>query len=257
MARRVSMRQMRREAPEWIFPWKRRGEPLMPKLIAVCTAVAFFGWLVGFVRIQTTTPNPWGLDKASVIHVTDTAEGRALALKARENGPTPVRFQTSDWPQLRSYEEGEIARLTLSDHTYQPRFQPWPTKTAAVPSLSQPDVGVLPAPPPAPPHAAPPLAGVPQPKILPLSGLQVEEVPLDLPAYEGAMDAAMMSESVRLLIQLAGDGRVQDCIALSGGDTPEATAQLIAWVRGVRFLRSSTEGPQWAAVRIRFLNQPR
>jgi hypothetical protein len=256
MADRVSMKQKRREAPEWIFSWKRRGEPVFPKLVAVGFAVAMFGGLLGFVRIQTTTPNPWGLEKASVIHVPDTPEGRALALEARENGPSPVRFSTTDWPALLVFENEQLARLSAKMEPYEPRLRGWEPEPATVPPLSQAGAMVLPPLPAAEVRPLLPPAGPPQPVIWPLSGITAQEVPGELPKYEGVMDAAMQADSLRFLIQLDGSGKVLECIALSGGDTPEGTASLAEWVRGIRFLRESPEGPVWAALRIRFLNQP-
>ncbi len=256
MADRVSMKQKRREAPEWIFSWKRRGEPILPKLIAVGFSAAMLGGLLGFVRIQTTTPNPWGLEKASVIHVLDTPEGRALALEAREKGPSPVRFSTSDWSTLVAFENDQLARLSAKVEEYRPQLREWQPESPPVPALSRPGTMVLP-PLPAIEVKSPPLPpGPPQPVIWPLSGLSPDEVPAVLPAYEGVVDAAMQADSVRFLIQLDGGGHVLESIALSGGDTPEGTASLADWVRGIRFLRTTGEGPTWAALRIRFINQP-
>lgn len=251
------MKQKRREAPEWIFSWKRRGEPVLPKFIAVGFSAAMLGGLLWFVRIQTTMPNPWGLEKASVIHVLDTPEGRALALEAREKGPSPVRFSTSDWPSLVVFENEQLARLSAKVEPYRPRLREWQPEPAAMPALSQPGAMVLPPLPAVEVTPPPTFPRPPQPMIWPLSGLSPEEVPGDLPAYEGVVDAAMQADSVRFLIQLDGDGQVLECIALSGGDTPEATASLTDWVRGIRFPRKSGVASVWAALRIRFINQPR
>lgn len=251
------MKQKRREAPEWIFSWKRRGEPVLPKLVAVVFSSAILGGLLGFVRIQSTTPNPWGLEKASVIHVLDTPEGRALALEARENGPSPVRFSASDWPSLAAFENEQLSLLASKSEPYRPRLRKWEPEPLTVPRLSQPGAMVLPPLPAIEIQSRPPPSGPPQPVIWPLSGLTREEIPADLPKYEGVVDAAMQADSLRFLIQLDAEGQVRECIALSGADTPEATASLTDWVLGIRFLRKSGEGPVWAALRIRFLNQPR
>lgn len=257
MANRVSMKQKRQEAPEWIFSWRSRGEPIFPKLVALGFAIVVFGGLLGFVRIRTTTPDPWGLEKASVIHVLDTPEGRALALEAREKGPSPVRFSTADWPALVAFEKEQLALLAAQVEPYRPRLREWKPQPVTVPALSQPGEMVLPPLPTA--EAIAPLTppGAPQPVIWPLSGLAQTEIPAELPVYKGVVDAAMQADSVRFLIQLDGQGNVLECVALSGGATPEATASLTDWVRGIRFLREPAKGPVWAALRIRFLNQAR
>jgi hypothetical protein len=257
MADRISMKQKRREAPEWIFSWRSRGEPILPKLLALGFAITLFAILISFVRIRTATPDPWGLEKASVIHVLDTPEGRALALEAREKGPSPVRFSTSDWPVLVAFEKEQLAQLAAKVEPYRPRLRNWEPPPAAVPDLSQPGAMVLPPLPTAETLPPPPPPGLPQPMIWPLAGLASEEIPAVLPAYQGLVDAAMQADSVRILIQLDGQGQVLECVALSGGDTPAATASLTEWVRGIRFLRESTNGPAWAALRVRFLNQTR
>lgn len=256
MAERISMKQKRREAPEWVFRWKRLGEPIFPKLVVVVFALALFGGLVGFVRIQATTPNPWGLAKASVIQVLPTPEGRAMALEAREKGPSPARFSAGDWPSMVAFENEQLALMSAKLEPYQPKLRTWQDPPATVPSLARPGTGVLPPLPALTSQPPPPGPGALRPVIWPLSGLTAEEVPAELPVYEGKVDAAMQADSLRFMIQIDGEGAVQECIALSGGDTPEATAALTAWVRGIRFLRKPAIGSAWAALRIRFLNQP-
>jgi hypothetical protein len=255
MAERISMRQMRREAPEWIFSWKRRGEPILPKLIAVAFAVAMFGGLMGFFRIRAAAPNPWGLAKASVIQVLPTPEGRALSLEAREKGPSPARFSSADWPSLIAFENDQLARLSEKLEPYQPQLRTWQDPPPSVPALTRPGAMVLPPLPEPVSKPPPPGPGVLRPAIWPLSGLTAEEIPQPLPAYEGEVDAAMQADSLRFMVQIDGEGVVQECIALSGGDTPESTAALTAWLRGIRFLRKAGDGMVWAAFRIRFLNQ--
>ena len=254
MAQKISMRQKRQEAPDWIFPWKGRREPILPKLLAVVLAALFTAGLFGFVRIQRAAPSWWGLEKASVIQVIDTVEGRALALRARENGPSPVRFESSDWPQLVRFQDQQMMRLSQPQSAYEPRLRPWQDPPPEEPSLWESNAGVLPLPPKPQPMPAVPAAGAPHPSVQPISGLGADEVPAALPRYEGVMDKAMLSGSVRFLIRLDQDGRVADCLALSGADTADATAELAGWLRNVRFLREGGPG-SWAAVAIVFLNQ--
>jgi len=257
MAEKISMKQKRREAPAWVFSWKRRGEPIMPKLVALGFAITVFGGLLGFVRIRTSTPNPWGLEKASLIHVANTPEGRALALQAREEGPSPVRFSLEDWPELIAFENEQLARLGTSPEMYQPELRPWVPEPVSEPRLSQPGAMVLPALPVVEVGTPQAPVGSLQPVIWPISGVSLEEIPGELPRYDGPVDAVMQADSLRFLIQLDGTGQVLECIALSGGDTPEATASLTEWLRGIRFIRDHAGDPSWAALRIRFLNQER
>ena len=257
MAAKVSMRQKRREAPEWVFPWKRRREPVLPKVLALGFALSVFGGLLGFVRIRTSTPNPWGLEKASLIHVADTREGRELALLAREEGPSPVRFSTADWPELIAFENEKIARFGSASELYQPELRPWAPDPVSEPRLSRPGTMVLPPLPVVEPGTPPAPVGSLQPVIWPVSGLARGEIPGGLPRYDGPVDAVMQADSLRFLIQIDGTGQVMECIALSGGDTPETTALLTEWLRGIRFLRNLPDGPAWAALRVRFLNQER
>lgn len=248
------MRQKRLEAPEWIFSWKPRGEPLAPKLFAITFAASVTAALIGLTRIHTSSPDPWGLDKANIIHVPDTPEGRALALTARENGPSPVRFETSDWPDLVRFETEQLARVSWVETQYRPELRPWQEPPPALPAIWRSDTTVLPptAPPPDPPQIPP--AGQPHPVILPLSGIAESEVPSSLPRYSGPMDDTMMSGSVRFMLHLDADGLVNECIAIAGGDSIEATRELEHWLRAVKFPERNRK-PGWIAVRIVFLNQ--
>lgn len=248
------MRQKRQEAPDWIYPWKGRREPIWPRLVAVICGVLFCAGLLTFLRIETTNPSPWGLEKASVIHVLDTPEGRELALKARENGPFPVRFETSDWPQLVRFQEQQLMQLSQSHSAHRPQLRKWQEPAPEEPPIWKSNAGVLPSLPKPAPLPEIPATGAPHPTIRPISGLAESEIPSSLPRYEGVTDAAMLSGSVRFLLRLDAEGRVTECLALSGADTIEATAGLATWLRGVRFSPKGQAGT-WAAVNLVFLNQ--
>jgi hypothetical protein len=95
MGKRISIRQQRKEAPEWIFNWRSTGNPALSKWLAILVTAGLFALLMTFVRIRVWSPVAWAAPKAGVIQVTDDAIGRALTLRAREGGPFPSRFLPS------------------------------------------------------------------------------------------------------------------------------------------------------------------
>lgn len=243
------------EIPRWIFGWRARKTPWFPKLAALAVAGAAFVFLITMVRIPIKTSGKLAAQKASVIYLLDDGEGRALALKAREGGPFPSRFEPSEWQGFAQMEQAALAAARLQARPYVPEMKDLPLEERIPPiqfaargELFFPKRAVIPRAVPAAPEWT--LA----PALYPLTGISAEDFPSELPPFEAAVDAAMSSAAWRFLIRLNPDGGVADCVSLERGD--DAGAVLLEnWLRQVKFAADPARPARWIGVGIGFINQ--
>ncbi len=255
MGKRISFREKRKAAPEWVFLWRQPGNPLLAKWIAVLVTGGLFALLLTSVRIQVIPPVAWATSKASVIYVTDDAEGRSLALRAREGGPFPSRFQPSAWEGAAALEQALMEAASWNAPPYVPALRDFPAQGPAPVPLAVTGQPVLPKRLSAPAAVAAAVKLKPAPMIYPLSGIGFEDVPRDLPPILGALDPAITAETWRFLVRLDSAGHVWDCVSLAGGDLA-APVIMEAWLRRVTFHPDADNPSRWIAVGVGFTNQP-
>lgn len=254
MARRVSIREKRREAPEWIFRWRPLGVPTLPKWLALIAVTLAFVFLVTSVRIRVMPPPLSATRKASLILTGDDPESRALAQKANEGGPFPGRFDLSDWES-----SAEINRLVASatrwtPPVYQPKLLDLPAEAARPVKLAAAGRPVFPKHEPTP--AAPQPAALKQvPVLAPLSPGASRWMPRDLPDFTDPVPAGFVGKPMRFLLRLDPSGRVQDVQPLV--DLENDKPSPIRWLRNVTFAPAtdSNRKPRWIAVDLSFANQ--
>ncbi len=256
MGKRVSKKNLRHAAPNWVFSWQPLQESPFQKswpLLLVATGFAFF---LTSLHIRVAPPTPWAALKASVIHVTDDAEGRALTLRAREGGPFPSRFEPSQWDGRSALEEivTETTRWTPSPYVPSLKNLPDADRIIRLP-LAACGLSVLPAPlrrtggPPS------PVKLTRTPVLAPLSGISAAALPREFPPFDGAIDSSMTSENWRFLLNLDAAGNVRDCVFLTAGHEG-SPSPLEMWLRRVPFLPAPEKASRWIAVGIDFTNQP-
>jgi len=255
MAGRVSIKHKRREAPEWVFPWKQPGRPMASKWIPFLLVTLVFIYILTSVRIHVTPPKPWSALNASLIQVLDNEQGMALTLRAREGGPFPSRFEPRDWAAAPRLEQALADAGHWSPRPYSPTLRDLPhSPMSTAVRLAEEGKPVLPKrvdQPPANPVSAPLKPG---PVLRPLSRISAAEVAGALPAFDAAVDAAMIAEDWRFLIQLDATGNVSECISLAGGDEAGQTS-LIDWLRRVTFKPDLGKASRWIALGVEFTNQ--
>jgi hypothetical protein len=253
MARRVSIRHKRKEAPEWVFQWRPRGESYVPKLLALVFVAILFVLLISSVKIRVSAPTPWAAKKAAVILAANDADSRALTLRAREGGPFPSRFEPGEWQAVRELEQSAFAAARWTPPAYQPALRPLPEASHALPLLVDQGEPVLPRR--RAESAESPTAKNlrPTPVLEPLSGIDRDSLPKALPSFDGVVDAALTSETWRFLVRLGPGGEVVDCVSLTGGDEKQQ-ALLATWLRQVVF-NQDAKPDRWISVAVTFLNQ--
>jgi hypothetical protein len=255
MARRISMKDKRRDAPDWIFQWRPAGEPWFPKFLALALVVTVFAVLLSSVRIRTVVDSPWSSRKAAVIQVLDDAGGRALSLRAREGGPFPSRFEPSGWPELVALEKSAlgIGKTTLPG--YRPALRELSAGKRRMPALTEPGNAVLPKPLGSPRPGIPAAAARLVARIVPISGIHASAMPDTLPDFPGEVTPALAAAPTRFLVRLDPAGSVTDCVSLDAGDEA-GPSDLERWMRGVSFKPGPAKASRWVALGVTFVNQP-
>jgi len=254
MAKRVSMRHKRREAPQWIFPWRGTKASPFPKVLTLVVVGAAFGVLLTSVRIRVPSPVPWAAPKATMFQVPNDLDGRSLRLRAQEGGPFPSRFDPSTWELSSAIEQAAYQAARWRPPPYAPILRKLTDEPQRL-QLATPGEAVLPDPPtlaePAPMTEKRRLA----PALYPLSGISADEMPQDLPPFDGEVAPATAAEPWRFLLRVSPVGGVLDCVSLTGSDHPGKPA-LEAWLRRVSFPRTTSRETRWIAIGLGFTTQP-
>jgi len=255
MTKRVSIRHKRKEAPEWIFPWRPRGESYLHRVIALIFVTVLFAIFVTSVKIRVTMPTPWAAKKAAVILAPDDAGGLALTLQAREGGPFPSRFEPSEWQAFKDLEQSAFAAARWTQPAYQPALRPLKEMARALPVIVDPGEPVLPS-----RRVMSTALSADQdlrltPVLEPLSGINHASLPKSLPTFDAVVDGVLASETWRFLIRLGPSGEVLDAVSLSGGDE-KRQALLTSWLRRAVFSEDARV-TRWISVAVDFVNQSR
>lgn len=255
MTKRIPMKHKRREAPEWVFPWRMFRDAWLPKASAWLLVAGGFVILLTFFRIRVVPPVPWASDKASVIHVTNDEDGRVLKIRAREGGPFPSRFDPAEWPEAAAAEQKLLTSAGTSAPLAPALRRLACDKPPEPPLLSSAGDPVLPKrrstiePPPS-------SAGLrATPLLHPLSGITPKAMPAELPVFDGPVDPAMKAGLWRFLLHLDAAGNVLECVSLAGGDEPGLTS-ISTWLRRISFGRDAKKTSRWIALGLSFANLP-
>ncbi|MFZ9937685.1 MAG: hypothetical protein ACO3JG_11620 [Luteolibacter sp.] len=255
MTRRVSMRHKRKEAPQWVFPWQGLRQSPLPKIAAFLITLGVFAMMFAFVRIGIVSPTPWAARQATLFRTLEDAEGRALALRAREGGPFPSRFQPAQIDWLRELENQALSTAGWQPPHYEPKLRDLPAMKPPLPLLTAPGKPVMPQ---RPPPNPPPVAGKlqPVPTLQPLAGVDTANLPANLPDFADEVPPAMLAKPWRFLLRLDAAGRVQEAVPLSGGGNDAGVSALTRWLAKIAFPPDVESEERWIAVGLSFENRP-
>jgi hypothetical protein len=257
MGKRISIKEKRKEAPEWVFNWRRSGNATfsLSKWIALLLVTGIFALLLSVVQIRVHSPTIWAASKATVIYTAATPEGRILTLRAREEGPFPSRFLPSQWEGAAALEQEFLGAARWMPPPYMPTLRDLPKPAAPRLQLAARGEPVL-------PKRLPTVSAAPMPEklqlvpvISPLSGITSDELPAYLPPIADPVNATMIAATWRFLLRLDAAGRVRDCVSLAGGDEA-GPSSIEAWLRRLTFKSEPTNPSRWIAVGVGFANQP-
>lgn len=256
MAKRVSIKQKRKEAPEWVFPWQRLDRAPLTKFLSITMVAAVFALFFSTVRIRVSPPVAWAASKATVIHMGDQAEGRALTLRAKEGGPFPSRFEPSAWDGTVALERAAFEAARWTPPPYVPMLRELPELPSPPPTPAESPGAILPKRWQSHPATHTSADFQLSPVLIPLSGITPAALPDPLPPFCGSLEMAtrdLAAEPGRFLIHLAAPGHVVDCVSLAGGDDK---AGLLVWLRSLTFQPAPAHPSRWAVIAVGLTNQP-
>ena len=247
----------RANSPEWVFSWRPLGSPVIPKFIALAVTGVAFTLLVTTVRIRLTVPEKSSPRKASLIYLGTDPQSRALALRAREEGPFPSRFELSDWSELAGIERQAMNTAGYQPPAYVPEMRDLSDENRVTPIvLARRGEAFYPNRKSMAESAPDPSKLKLTPELFALSADASDLLPTGkLPPFEAPVDGKFSSPSWRFLVCLNADGGVTDCVSLEKGGEPAADT-LTAWLRRLRFKPEPGKSTRWIAVGVGFTNQP-
>jgi hypothetical protein len=241
----------------WVFSWRPLGSPWFPKFVALAVTGTAFTLLVTTVRIRLAMPEKSSPRRASLIYLGNDPQSRALALRAREEGPFPSRFELSDWAELAGIERQAMDAARYQPPAYVPEIRDLPDENRVQPILLAPrGEAFYPQRKPTAP-STPDASGLRlTPVILALSSNAKGLLPEGkLPAFEAPVDDRFSSPSWRFLVCLNADGGVTECVSLGKGGEPTADT-LGTWLHQLRFKPEPGKPTRWIALGVGFTNQP-
>lgn len=240
-----------------IFHWRSADPSTFRMTVALVVASALVAGFLFFVRVHVVPlPRP-SERKGELIMIPRQSAVSDWATLALESGPFPSRFEPAKNAAVLAMERDGMANLPLQSGDYRPRLRDWPTESRTAATIATAVAGQRVLPKPEDVAWTPPAtsgAGALLPTLYPLSPLPAGVWPASWPKFESELEPAAATVEWRFMVRLAADGRVSDCVALSGTNEPGA-AEIEGWLRKVRFGTAMPAG-QWFVVGTRVIQAP-
>ena len=254
MVNRQKSKHRPADSPEWIFRWRHFGDDLFPKVAALLICGSAFAVFLTMVRVRVVPPMQPEGRKGYLIYLNPGPEADAWALRAKEGGPFPSRFEPSEWEGIQGVEQAamDAVKLPFQAHALQLRDLPWHSAVAPV-LLADHSERVFPSPVKKAEEGVDFTAMELTPVIYPLSNLSPNELPGTLPPMDAKIDGVLSSSAWRMLVRLRADGSVAECVTLTG-DSAGGTVILEKWLQGVRFKPVEGKASLWISIGIGFVN---
>jgi hypothetical protein len=247
--------ERRIHASEKLFAWSRKNDSRLPMLAAFLITSAAFAFMLHSLRVDLGSQAPTRADHAALIIAGSDSIGIELKRRAREEGPFPLRFDPAGDEAVVKLQQAALDAIRFSPPPYAPTLRPLrETSTIATPSLAPAGEAVFPRR--LLPAIETPLKSEshPQAMLTPISGISAAEMPRALPEFSVEISGKSLRDSWRFMIHVDANGRVLDCIALNGGESP-ATSALTEWLRQVEFQPGTHAAARWFAIDLGIINQ--
>lgn len=255
MAAKLSIKELRKNAPKWIYPWRDKGSFSYGMWFALLCTSGFFALGITFIRVRMPVMATWSAPQASVMYVhDDDAVGSWLIQKAREEGPYPSRFDPMDWDGGIAMERVLMQSVRQDLTSYSPSLKQLPEekpKLAKVAVYGEPQlpkrvlrVGEV--------EASVMMEMVPS--LFPISGIREDELPKNLPHIQGKLDSAVALENWRFILRLDERGRVMDCMSMAGRVEVQLSP-IQEWLKSLKYGPNADGGERWIAVGVGFKNE--
>ena len=239
-----------------IFDWSdveaHRGWKGVSILIAVFGLVIF----LSVIHVELDFKQVASVKSASVLYLPDHEQGRAWLMKANEEGPFPGGLEISgmDDPfegfgRVSFSEDDSWNPYTISMHPLEAdslqstrrisvqgkRYLPKIFKsTNEVKDIQKAELEL-------------------KPILIPYTKESEKWLPSELPSFHMEKMGEMKTTTWRFVLNLTEDGRVRECLLLSGGEE-SGLAEISTWLKGVQFQKAA-EAERWMGLRVELLNE--
>ncbi len=254
MTAKLSMKQLRENAPKWIYPWRDKGSFYYGMWLGLLIAGGFFVFAFTFIQVQMPVMATWSAPQGEVIQVSDDdAVGRWLIQKAQEEGPYPSRYEPTEWDGGNDLEQLLMRSVRQELTSYSPSLKVLPEEKPKLAKIAVYGEPLLPERELKVGDIEPTVMMEMVPSLFSISGLGQDEMPVDVPNIPGKLDPAVALENSRFLLRLDGRGKVLDCLSMAGRIEVQLTP-VQNWLKGLSFGPSSDRAERWVAVGVRFEN---
>lgn len=255
MTTRMVTDERRMRARERLFAWSRKNDSRLPMLVAFLTSAVAFAVVLHSLRVDLGSYTAPRINHAALILAGDDAVGIELKRRAREEGPFPMRFNPAADDAVVKLQQAALDTIRFSPPPYAPTLRPLhESGTIEAPSLAPVGEVMLPRRPLPAIENSVKFESRPQPVLTPISGISEGEMPRALPEFAAEINGKSLRDSWRFMIHADANGRVLDCIAMNGGESP-ATAALVEWLRKVEFAPGANAAARWFAIDLGIINQ--
>ncbi len=239
-----------------IFDWSSVEAHRGWKGAAVLIVTLVFGFSLSLVNVEFDSKEVASVKSASVLYVPDHEEGRIWRITAEEEGPFPGRLEISgmddpfeglgsgvlnkddSWnlykTSMRPLEMESVSsmhRIAVQGQKYLPRIF---KSTGEVIDQQKTEV-------------------VLKPLLIPYTKESEKWLPTEFPPFRMEVKEEMDSSEWRFLLNLMPNGKVKECLSLSGGNEVGLVV-ITKWLEGLRFQESADE-ERWMGLRVEILNE--
>jgi hypothetical protein len=239
-----------------IFDWSSVEAHRGWKGAAVLIVTLIFGFFISLVNVEFDSKEVVSVKSASVLYLPDHEEGRIWRMKAEEEGPFPGRLEISgmddpfeelasgvlnkddSWnlykTSMRPLEMESVKsmhRISVQGQRYLPKI----FKSTGVVIDQQKSEVLL------------------KPLLIPYTKESEKWLPTEYPPFRMEMKEEMDSSEWRFVLNLSADGKVKECLSLSGGDEV-GLAEITEWLKGLLF-QEVADQERWMGLRIEILNE--
>jgi hypothetical protein len=239
-----------------IFDWSNVETHVGWKGASVLVASLGFMFMFSVFSVHVDFRKSSAVNSASVLFLSDHEQGRIWRMKAEEEGPFPGRLEISglydpfeelgsgslsvddSWnPYVVTMRSLEMDSATSAQRISAQGQRFFPRNFKSTDAVNE----------------LPKVKLVLSPKLIPYTKESEEWLPTEFPAFRMDNEGKVAAAEWRFLLNLQADGRVVQCLSLSGGREKGLVA-MTAWLKSLRF-QEADEPERWMGLRIEFLNE--
>jgi hypothetical protein len=239
-----------------VFDWSEVGAHRGWMGVSILIAVLGLVFFLSVIHVKFDFKQVASVKSASVFYLPDHEDGRAWIMKANEEGPFPggmeisgmddpfEEFGRSSFGEDDSWNPYEISMHPLEADSLQSTRRISVQGKRYLPKIFKSE------------HEVKDQQTVEvelKPVLFPYTKESEKWLPAELPLFHLERQAEIKTTEWRFLLNLSKDGRVRECLLLSGGGDSGST-EISTWLKGLQFQKAA-EAERWMGLRVELLNE--